>query len=104
MADTLVKAVRMGWTPSFPTFNKNPLTIVEEAKQKGKDPKEYVVESLKDGSLDFAVADPDNPVNFPRVLTVWRANLLGSSGKGNEYFLHHLLGVEGSHSGIGKSL
>jgi nitrate reductase alpha subunit len=99
MADTLVKAVRMGWTPSFPTFNKNPLTIVEEAKEQGKDPKEYVVESLKDGSLDFAVADPDNPVNFPRVLTVWRANLLGSSGKGNEYFLHHLLGVEGSHSG-----
>lgn len=99
MADTLVKATRMGWTPSFPTFNKNPLTIVKEAKEKGKDPKEYVVESLKDGSLDFAVADPDNPVNFPRVLTVWRANLLGSSGKGNEYFLHHLLGVEGAQSG-----
>ena len=99
MADTLVKAVRMGWTPSYPTFNKNPLTIVKEAKAIGKDPKEYVVDSLKNGTLDFAVADPDNPINFPRVLTVWRANLLGSSGKGNEYFLHHLLGVEGSHSG-----
>ncbi|MFM8621564.1 MAG: nitrate reductase subunit alpha [Candidatus Nanopelagicaceae bacterium] len=99
MADTLVKATRMGWTPSFPTFNKNPLTIVKEAKEQGKDPKDYVVQSLKDGSLDFAVADPDNPINFPRVLTVWRANLLGSSGKGNEYFLHHLLGVEGAQSG-----
>lgn len=99
MADTLAKAVRMGWTPSFPTFNKNPLTIVEEAKEAGKDPKEHVVDSLKNGELDFAVTDPDNPINFPRVLTVWRANLLGSSGKGNEYFLHHLLGADGAHSG-----
>ncbi len=99
MADTLVKSVRMGWTPSFPTFNKNPLTIMKDAKEAGKDPKEYVVESLKSGDLDFAVTDPDNPVNFPRVLTVWRANLLGSSGKGNEYFLHHLLGADGAHSG-----
>ena len=28
------------------------------------------------------------------MLTVWRANLLGSSGKGNEYFLRHLLGTD----------
>ena len=27
------------------------------------------------------------------MLTVWRANLLGSSSKGNEYFLKHLLGT-----------
>jgi nitrate reductase alpha subunit len=27
------------------------------------------------------------------VLTVWRANVLGSSGKGHEYFLDHLLGT-----------
>ena len=99
MADTLVKAVRMGWTPSFPTFNKNPIEIVEEAKRQGKDPKDYVVDSLKNGDLDFAVSDPDNPINFPRVLTVWRANLLGSSGKGNEYFLDHLLGADGAQSG-----
>lgn len=99
MADTLVKAVRMGWTPAFPTFNKNPLAITKEASELGKDPKQHVVDSLKDGTLDFAISDPDNPVNFPRVLTVWRANLLGSSGKGNEYFLHHLLGADGAQSG-----
>ena len=28
------------------------------------------------------------------MLTLWRANLLGSSSKGHEYFLRHLLGVE----------
>ena len=26
-------------------------------------------------------------------MTVWRANVLGSSGKGHEYFLKHLLGT-----------
>jgi nitrate reductase / nitrite oxidoreductase, alpha subunit len=30
------------------------------------------------------------------VLAIWRANLLGSSAKGNEYFLKHLLGTDSS--------
>ena len=34
--------------------------------------------------------------NYPRILSIWRANLLGSSGKGNEYFLKHLLGTDSS--------
>ena len=50
--------------------------------------------SCEAGRLRFAVEDPDAPENFPRVLTVWRANLLGSSGKGQEYFLQHLLGAD----------
>ena len=44
--------------------------------------------------MRFSIEDPDNPLNFPRVLFLWRANLLGASGKGHEYFLKHLLGVE----------
>ncbi len=48
------------------------------------------------GALGFAGEDPDAPENWPRVLTVWRANLLGSSAKGNEYFLRHLLGTDAS--------
>ena len=32
--------------------------------------------------------------NWPRNLFVWRSNLLGSSGKGHEYFLKHLLGTD----------
>ncbi len=92
--DTYAQSVRMGWTPSFPTFNRNPFDLVEEAEAAGIAPDKYVVEKLKDNSLQFACEDPDAPENFPRVLTVWRANLLGSSGKGNEYFLKHLLGTE----------
>ena len=59
-----------------------------------KAPADYVVDELKAGRLRFAATDPDNPANFPRVLTVWRSNLLGSSGKGHEYFLRHLLGAD----------
>ena len=33
---------------------------------------------------------------------VWRSNLLGSSGKGHEYFLKHLLGT--THGVMGKEL
>ena len=47
------------------------------------------------GRLHFACEDPDAPENLPRVMTVWRSNLLGSSGKGHEYFLKHLLGDDG---------
>src|SRR5699024_9936887 len=36
------------------------------------------------------------PQNARRVLAVWRVNLLGSSAKGNEYFLEHLLGTDSS--------
>jgi nitrate reductase alpha subunit len=50
------------------------------------------------GRLDFACEDPDDPANWPRVLTVWRANLIGSSAKGNEFFLRHLLGASDNAS------
>ena len=43
--------------------------------------------------------DPDAPQNWPRNLFVWRSNLLGSSGKGHEYFCKHLLGTENGVQG-----
>ncbi len=55
---------------------------------------DYVVDELKAGRLRFAVEDPDAEENWPRVLMMWRANLLGSSAKGDEYFLKHLLGTD----------
>jgi nitrate reductase alpha subunit len=84
----------MGWMPSYPTFDRNPLDLCDEATAAGTEPASYIVDSLRDGRLRFACQDPDAPENFPRVLTVWRANLLGSSAKGNEYFLRHLLGTD----------
>ena len=91
--DAHAKAVRMGWMPSYPQFNRSPLDLVAEADAAGIDPAEHIVEELKSGRLQFAVDDPSAPENFPRVFFVWRSNLLGSSGKGQEYFLRHLLGA-----------
>ncbi|MGH9059008.1 MAG: molybdopterin-dependent oxidoreductase, partial [Acidimicrobiales bacterium] len=96
MADALAQASRLGWTPSFPTFDRNPLDLSNAAAAAGKSVDDYVVDELKANRLRFAGEDPDNPVNFQRVMTVWRANLLGSSGKGMEYFMQHLLGHEGA--------
>ncbi len=93
VADCVSKAVRLGWTPAYPSLDRNPLEIADEAQAAGKAPGEHIVEQLKSGQLGFAWDDPDSPQNFPRVLTVWRANLIGGSAKGHEYFLRHLLGV-----------
>ncbi|MEU9164329.1 nitrate reductase subunit alpha [Streptomyces sp. NPDC048424] len=93
-ADCLAASARMGWMPSYPTFDRNPLELGEAA-----DPIAETIRQLKDGSLGFAGEDPDAPRNWPRVLNVWRANLLGSSSKGNEYFLKHLLGT---HSNLAE--
>ncbi|MET9410045.1 nitrate reductase subunit alpha [Streptomyces sp. NPDC002935] len=93
-ADVIAASARMGWMPSYPTFDRNPLTLATDAEAAGQEVSEYVVDELKAGRLRFAGEDPDAPENFPRVLTIWRANLLGSSAKGNEYFLKHLLGTD----------
>ncbi len=92
--DYNAKAERMGWLPSAPQLSRNPLQLTQEAKDKGQDVLDYTVASLKDGSLDMACNDPDNPANFPRNLFVWRSNLLGASAKGHEYFLKYLLGTQ----------
>ena len=93
-ADVIAQSARMGWMPSYPTFDRNPLILADDARAAGREVAEYVVDELASGRLRFAGEDPDAPANFPRVLTIWRANLLGSSAKGNEYFLKHLLGTD----------
>ncbi|WP_067860097.1 nitrate reductase subunit alpha [Nocardia shimofusensis] len=93
-ADNIALASRLGWMPSYPTFDRNPLDLADEAEAAGVSAADHVVSQLKSEELRFACEDPDAPENFPRCLTVWRANLLGSSGKGNEYFHRHLLGAD----------
>jgi nitrate reductase alpha subunit len=95
-ADVIAQSARMGWMPSYPTFDRNPLDLSDEADAAGRPVGDHVVDELKSGRLNFACEDPDAPENFPRVLSIWRANLLGSSSKGNEYFLKHLLGTDHS--------
>jgi nitrate reductase alpha subunit len=99
LIDCNVRAERMGWLPSAPQLKTNPLQVVQQAGAAGMAPKDYVVQGLRDGSLQMSCEDPDAPQNWPRNLFVWRSNLLGSSGKGHEYFCKHLLGTENGVQG-----
>jgi nitrate reductase alpha subunit len=99
LIDYNVRAERMGWLPSVPQLKTNPLQVVRDAEAAGMDPKDYAVKALTDGTLQMSCEDPDHPDNWPRNLFVWRSNLLGSSGKGHEYFLKHLLGTSNGVQG-----
>jgi nitrate reductase alpha subunit len=102
LIDYNIRAERMGWLPSAPQLETNPLEVAKAAARAGQEAKDYVATHLKAGTLRLSCEDPDNPANWPRNLFVWRSNLLGSSGKGHEYFLKHLLGT--SHGLMGKDL
>ncbi|HKO87776.1 MAG TPA: nitrate reductase subunit alpha, partial [Burkholderiales bacterium] len=102
LIDFNVRAERMGWLPSAPQLETNPIEVCKQAAQAGIDPKEYIVQGLTNGTLKMSCEDPDNAKNFPRNMFVWRSNILGSSGKGHEYFLKHLLGTQ--HGVQGKDL
>jgi len=94
LLDYNAKAERMGWLPSAPQLQTNPLEVAKAAKAAGQAPAAYALDQIKAGQLQFSCDDPDNPANFPRNMFVWRSNILGSSGKGHEYFLKYLLGTQ----------
>ncbi len=101
-ADTIAQSTRMGWMPFYPQFDANPLDLADQARAaveagEAPDAATYVANRLVDGTLTPSIADVDAPENWPRTLTLWRSNLMGSSAKGNEYFLKHLLGT---HSNV----
>jgi nitrate reductase alpha subunit len=95
--DAQIRAVRMGWLPSYPQFNISSLELVRQAEQAGAkseaEIRQWVVEQLKSGELKFAVQDPDAPENWPRLWFIWRGNALNASAKGQEYFFKHYLGT-----------
>lgn len=106
-ADYNVTAARLGWLPSYPQFDQNPLAVCEEAEACGAGTDEEIIsfatEKIRKGELKLAIEDPCSPSNIPRILFLWRANVLGASGKGHEYFLKHLLGTESSVMGEERS-
>ncbi len=102
LIDYNIRAERMGWLPSAPQLETNSLQVAKAIENSGKEAKDYIAQELKSGGLKLSCEDPDNEANWPRNLFIWRSNLLGSSGKGHEYFLRHLLGTE--HGVLGKDL
>ncbi len=91
------QAVRSGWLPFFPQFDRSPLAVADAAVQAGADTPaaivDYTVGELKAGRLKFSIDDPDAPENWPRVWFIWRGNALMASAKGHEFFLKHYLGT-----------
>ncbi len=104
-ADMNAVAVRLGWLPFYPQFDKkNSIQIVEEARKAGAKTDaeivQYAVQQIEGGKLNFAIEDIDAPENSPKVLMVWRGNLIGTSMRGHEYALKHLLGTH--HNVLGR--
>ena len=95
--DYQARAVRQGALPFFPQFNKSSLEVVKDAEATGAKSEaeviQYIVSQLKSGELQFAMDDPDAPVNWPRLWFIWRGNAIGTSMKGHEYMLKHYLGT-----------
>ena len=102
--DHQVRAVRLGWLPFFPQFDRHPAGLVQEAEAAGArsdaEVVDWTVRQLKERKLRFAVEDPDAPANWPRLWFIWRGNALMSSAKGHEYFLKHYLGTH--HNSVAK--
>jgi len=94
-ADQQALAVRNGWLPCFPQFDRPNHQVLAEAHAEGaKDLGQFVAQQLKERNLRFSMEDPDNPHCWPRVLWIWRGNALQASAKGHEYFLKHYLGTD----------
>jgi nitrate reductase alpha subunit len=95
--DMQVRAVKNGWLPFYPQFNRSPLEVMKEARAAGAKSEQevgaHIVEQLRQGKLKFAVEDPDAEANWPRVWFIWRGNAILASAKGHEYFLNHYLGT-----------
>ncbi len=95
--DANVRAVRSGWLPFYPQFERSPLELCREAQAAGATTDDeitaWIQERVADRSLKFAIEKPDAEENWPRVWFIWRGNALMSSAKGHEYFLKHYLGT-----------
>ncbi|MDQ4110908.1 MAG: nitrate reductase subunit alpha [Actinomycetota bacterium] len=104
-ADVISTSAAKGWMPFYPQYDRNSLDVADEAAKAvaagyADDAAHYVSTALADGTLEPAIADIDDPSAWPRTLVLWRSNLLGSSAKGNEYFLRTLLGTH--HNVLGS--
>ncbi len=95
--DLEAMAVRMGWMPFYPQWNRNPIELVQEAEKLGiRSPEgilDWVKDRIVDGHVKLAVDDPDAEESWPRVWLIWRGNAISSSAKGHEFFLRHYLGT-----------
>jgi len=96
-ADLQAKAVRCGWLPFYPQFDRPNHQVITEAKKEGAsnaaEITNHIVQRLKSKDLRFTSESPSDSESWPRVWFIWRGNALMSSAKGHEFFLKHYLGT-----------
>ncbi len=104
--DANVRAVKNGWLPFYPQFDRSPLKLAQDAIDAGAEDNDaivkWTVDQLKSKDLKFAIEKPDHEECWPRLWFIWRGNALMSSAKGHEYFLDHYLGTH--HNKIAEEL
>ncbi|MHC4822947.1 MAG: nitrate reductase subunit alpha [Planctomycetota bacterium] len=95
--DANIRAVKNGWLPFYPQFDRSSIEVVHDARQAGATDEagvvKYAVDNLKSKDMKFAIEKPDASECWPRLWFIWRGNALMSSAKGHEYFLDHYLGT-----------
>jgi len=57
-ADLLAQSARLGWMPSYPTFNWNPLDLADAMERSGQEPGPFVAGELAAGRLMPPRRDP----------------------------------------------
>ncbi len=93
----LAKSARMGWMPSYPTFDRNPLDLADEAAAADRPVAEHVVAELQ-GRVHCG-SPPRTPTRRRTGRGSWPSGgptCWARPAKGNEYFLKHLLGTDTS--------
>ena len=65
VADCNALAARLGWTPSYPTFDRNPLDLADAAKREGATVSDYVVDELKAGPAALRLRGPRRARQLP---------------------------------------
>ena len=95
--DLQVEAVRMGWMPFSPQFNRNPIEIVPRGGEAGAKTDHQEIERWSWSSFAQEAALRGRrtrcPENWPRVWFIWRGNAFQRAPRGTSIFLRHYLGT-----------
>src|SRR5699024_11231516 len=78
-ADVNALSARLRWLPAFPQFTENSIDMVANSRNNGATTDQEfiddIVQQIKDEKVEWAIENPDEPRNFPRVFFNWRSNL-----------------------------
>ena len=65
IADVNALGARLGWLPSYPSFDRSTLDLVDEADRAGVDPADHVVSELRVGPVALRLRGPRRPRQSP---------------------------------------